>query len=80
MSVKTVYCVKLNQHAPALHYAPYPGEIGQRILQHISQPAWEGWLNEQTKIINEHRLNPLDDDARALLESSMMRYLFGADG
>lgn len=76
MSTRKVFCVKLQQEAKGLEYSPYPGALGERIYQNISHAAWQDWLGEQTKLINEYRLNPLEPSARSFLESAMLAYLF----
>ena len=45
---RNVFCVKLNQDAEGLNFAPYPGELGKRIYDHISKAAWSQWLAHQT--------------------------------
>ena len=74
---RTVKCRKLNKEAPGLEYAPYPGDLGQRIYDHISQQAWQEWVQHQTMLINEYRLNPVDPKARKFLEKEMEKFLFG---
>lgn len=74
---KTVHCVKLNKAAEGLDRAPYPGPLGQRILENVSKEAWQGWLRSQTMLINENRLNPMDPKARKFLEEQMEKYCFG---
>lgn len=71
-----IYCQKLKSEQPPLQYPPFPGPLGERILKEISQPAWDLWLIEQTKIINEYRLDPLDENAQDLLEKEMLTFLF----
>lgn len=71
-----VYCVKLQTEAEGLERAPLPGEIGQRVLQNISRAAWEQWLGQQTILINEYRLNPMDAQARVFLEEQLLEFLF----
>lgn len=73
-----VFCQKLKKDAPGLKQAPYPGEVGQRILQHISQEAWQQWLTHQTLLINENRLSLADPAARKLLAKEMEDFLFGS--
>ena len=72
----TIFCKKLNKNAEKLSEPPYPGEIGQEIQQNISKEAWNLWLEQQTKIINENRLNPIDVETRKLLEKEMLSFLF----
>lgn len=76
---RTVFCDKLQREAEGLDYAPWPGELGRRIYEHISKPAWQQWLAHQTMLINENRLSPLDPEARAFLAEQMQRFLFGGD-
>jgi Fe-S cluster biosynthesis and repair protein YggX len=73
----TIYCQKLKTDSEALDYAPYPGELGQKILTHISKKAWKMWLEHQTMLINENRLNMLDFKARQFLMNEMEKFLFG---
>lgn len=75
-----VFCHKLQKEAEGLEFAPYPGELGQRIVEHISKEAWQAWLDRQTMLINEHRLNMLEPNARKYLEKQMEAFLFGDGG
>jgi len=74
---RTVHCIKLGQDAAGLDRQPYPGELGKRIFEQVSQPAWAQWLRHQTMLINENRLNPMDPKSRRFLEDQMERYFFG---
>ncbi len=74
----TVHCVKLGKDAEGLDRAPYPGELGQRILANVSKEAWQLWLAHQTMLINEYRLVPIEPKARAFLEGEMEKFFFGA--
>lgn len=73
---RTVRCAKLGRELPGLAWAPWPGPLGRRIYEQISQEAWSQWLAHQTMLINEHRLSPLEPKARAFLEAEMQRFLF----
>ena len=57
-------------------FQPYPGELGKRIYENISQQAWQKWMAHQTMLINEHRLSPINPDHRKFLEAEMVKYLF----
>jgi Fe-S cluster biosynthesis and repair protein YggX len=72
-----VFCKKLGKMAEGLDFPPYPGEIGKKIFEEISKEAWEAWLIEQTKLVNEMRLNLGDPKARAFLAKEAYRYFFG---
>ena len=74
---RTVNCVMLGAEAEGLDYAPYPGELGQRIYENVSKEAWARWLGHQTMLINEYRLTPIEPEARKFLENEMEKYFFG---
>ncbi len=75
--MRTITCQKLQREAEGLDFAPWPGELGQRIYQHISKEAWSQWLAHQTMLINENRLSPLDPETRRFLAAEMEKFLFG---
>ena len=74
---RTVNCVMLGTEAEGLDRPPYPGELGQRIFENVSKPAWQKWLGHQTMLINEYRLSPIEPKAREFLEKEMENFLFG---
>ncbi len=67
----------LGEDAEGLDYAPYPGDLGQRIYDSVSKPAWQRWLDHQTMLINEYRLTPMEPEARQYLETEMEKFFFG---
>lgn len=76
MTQRMVFCQKLQTEAPGLERIPYPGPLGQRIFETISEQAWKAWLKHQTLLINENRLNVLDPKARTFIETEMQKFLF----
>ena len=74
---RTVNCALLNKEADGLDFAPYPGELGQRVYENVSKEAWQQWLAHQTILINEYRLTPIEPEARKFLETEMENFFFG---
>lgn len=74
-----LHCVKLNKQLEALDRAPYPGELGARILANVSKQGWQLWLDHQTMLINENNLNMLDEKAQTYLKEQMHKFFFAAD-
>ena len=72
-----VHCVKLDKEAEGLNVVTYPGELGKRIYEQVSQEAWQMWLSHQTMLINEYRLTPIEPKAREFLEEEMEKFFFG---
>lgn len=75
---RTVNCAKLGREAEGLDFAPWPGDLGKRIYENISKEAWQLWIQHQTMIINEYRLNAMDPKAREMIATEMEKFLFGA--
>jgi len=74
---RMVNCVKLGREAEGLDRAPYPGPLGERIFDNVSKEAWQQWLKQQTMLINEYRLSPIDPKSRTFLEEQMEKFFFG---
>ena len=74
---RRVFCKKLGKEAKGLIYYPYPGELGERIYEHISEQAWQAWFDRQTMLINEYHLNVIEPKSRQFLEEEMEKFLFG---
>jgi len=74
---RMVHCAKLGKEAEGLDRPTYPGELGKRIFESISKEAWQQWMKQQTILINEYRLSPMDPKARKFLEEQMEKFFFG---
>jgi Fe-S cluster biosynthesis and repair protein YggX len=72
-----VHCVKLGKEAEGLERPTYPGDLGKRIFENVSKEAWQQWMQQQTMLINEYRLSPIEPKARDFLEQQMEKYFFG---
>lgn len=73
---RMVNCVKLKKEAEGLDFPPYPGEVGKKIWQSVSKQAWQEWMDVQTRLVNENRLNLADARARKYLKEQMEKFLF----
>jgi Fe-S cluster biosynthesis and repair protein YggX len=76
---RMVQCAKLGRELPGLDRPPFPGELGRRIYEHISELAWEMWQDRSTLLINHYGLNLADPDARQILRQQMEEFFFGQD-
>jgi Fe-S cluster biosynthesis and repair protein YggX len=66
----------LGVEAQGLNRVPYPGELGQRIFESVSEQGWNQWIERQTMIINENGLSTVDPTSLALIEQHMLGFLF----
>ena len=72
-----INCKHCCQKRPAIGFAPFPNELGQRIAAEICQPCWAGWLQKQTQIINHYGLDLTNPDAQNFLFDNIKGFLFG---
>jgi Fe-S cluster biosynthesis and repair protein YggX len=74
---RMVHCAKLDRELPGLEKPPYPGELGQRIYENISQQAWELWIQQSVLLINHYGLSLADPRAQEFLQQAMEEFFFG---
>lgn len=74
---RMVECVKLGRTLPGLEKPPFPGELGQRIFEHISAEGYSLWMPHMTILINHYALNPADPETRSILRKEMDDFFFG---
>jgi Fe-S cluster biosynthesis and repair protein YggX len=64
---------------PALEAPPWPGPLGQRIFNEVSQEAWDMWEERMKMILNEYKLLPFQKEAQNLVAKHMEEFFFGKD-
>ena len=74
---RLIHCQKLQRELPGLVRPPMPGALGVELYETISQEAWDGWLQHQTRLINEKRLNLMDKAHRGYLTEQLKAYMRG---
>ena len=74
---RTVFCRKLKQELPGLDLPPFPGPKGEEVFNNISKQAWGEWMQHQTTLINEMRLNMMDLTARTFLAEQREKFFAG---
>lgn len=73
---RKVFCVKANKEVEGLEKPPYPGEFGQKIYENVGKEAWQEWLEHQKMLVNEYRLNLMDQRARKMLLEQTQKHFF----
>src|SRR5438094_3730515 len=76
---RMVMCVKLGRELPGLEKPPFPGALGQRIYENVSQQAWDMWPAQSTLIINHYGLNMADPESRKILREQMEEFFFATE-
>ncbi len=57
--------------------APFPTELGERIVAEICLDCWEEWKHRQMLLINHHGLKLQEAAARDFLYTNLRAFLFG---
>ena len=73
--MSNVFCIRYQKNMPALAKPPFPGKDGDYVYNNLSSQAWSIWLEEQTRLVNEQQLNPLEADTRTFLRQQLFRYI-----
>ena len=74
---RKVFCVKFQKELPGLDDKPWPGDLGQRVYDHVSAEAWKLWEERMKMILNEYRLMPWQKEAQELVAKHMDEFFFG---
>ena len=77
MAQHMVKCVKFQKELPGLDEEPWPGELGKRIYDNVSEDAWKLWLEHLKMVINEYRLNPASPESQEIIAKQMEDFFFG---
>ena len=73
---RIIFCKFLNKKSQGQDFQSYPGKLGEKIYNHISKTAWEKWMQQQTILINENKLNMSNYQDRQIIENHMKLFLF----
>lgn len=68
-------CARCGQANERIQHAPWPGELGQQVVENICASCWQEWMGVQTKLINEYRLNVLEPEHAKVLKEQMQVFL-----
>lgn len=74
---RMVKCAKLGQELPGLSRPPFPGALGQRVFDNISQEAWQLWQAQSALLINHYGLTLRDPAAQKFLMEQLEEFFFG---
>jgi Fe-S cluster biosynthesis and repair protein YggX len=76
----TVTCSRCGQTREGFEKAPFPGAVGQRVVEQICKECWGQWTKQQMMLINHYGLNLMDPQARQFLTRNMEAFLFKTGG
>ncbi len=74
---RLVMCVKFGHELPGLARPPFPGTLGMRIYNEVSQRAWALWPGQERLLINHYGLSLVDPQSQQVLMQAMEEFFFG---
>ncbi|MCW5197080.1 oxidative damage protection protein [Buchnera aphidicola] len=77
--MKIIFCKFFKKFCEGHDEPFYPGRIGEYIYKNISKLAWKKWMHQQTKIINEKKLNMMNIQDYQIIKKEMIKFLFKKD-
>ena len=70
-----VKCIRSGRIGQKMKLNPFDDEIGDFIIEHVSQAGWDDWIEMSIKVINELRLDLGDSEHQAVYDRHMRDYL-----
>jgi len=70
-----IKCSRCQQEKEGLPEAPFNNELGQKVLEQTCDGCWKAWVGQQLMLMNEYRLDPLNDEHSKFLDDEMVKFL-----
>ena len=77
MPERLVHCVKLHKDLPGLDEPPFDNDLGRKVYENVSAPAWAMWMDFCKMLLNEYRLNPARREDQEVILKHMEQFFFG---
>lgn len=71
-----ITCTRCAHTRAAIPYRPFPGDLGQRLLDQICNECWSEWLKLQQQLINHYGLDLRAQSAKDFLYAQLEQHLF----
>lgn len=69
-----VTCSRCGNKKEGLADAPFDNELGNQILQQVCQDCWQEWVGQQLMLMNEYRLDPMNEEHSRFLDEEMVKF------
>ncbi len=70
-----ISCRRCSLEKDGLEEAPFKNEVGQKVLAGSCRDCWQAWVSQQLMLMNEYRLDPLNDEHSQFLDNEMLKFL-----
>jgi Fe-S cluster biosynthesis and repair protein YggX len=70
-----IKCARCGNEKQGLDERPFKNELGDKILAATCRDCWQAWVSQQLMLMNEYRLDPLNDEHSRFLDNEMLKFL-----
>jgi len=70
-----IQCLRCGQEKNSLSEPPFDSELGKRLHRHTCPDCWQAWVGQQLMLMNEYRLDPMNEEHSAYLDREMVTFL-----
>ncbi len=70
-----IHCRKCDTDQEGFEKAPYPGALGQTILEQTCPACYEAWQKFSVMVINDFRLKPYLPQDKEVIVQNMKKFL-----
>jgi len=70
-----VQCLRCGEERDGLDSPPFNNDLGQKIFENSCAECWKAWVSQQLMLMNEYRLDPMNDEHSAYLDREMIKFL-----
>lgn len=70
-----IKCSRCGEEKEGLQEAPFENELGEKLVEQTCEECWKAWVSQQLMLMNEYRLDPLNDEHNRFLDEEMQKFL-----
>jgi Fe-S cluster biosynthesis and repair protein YggX len=68
-------CARCGKEPAGLGEAPYDSQLGKKVQEQVCEACWQAWVAQQLMLMNEYRLDPMNDQHSKFLDEQMTAFL-----
>ena len=73
--MSVIHCARCGKDKNGLSEAPYDNELGRKVWRQVCEECWQAWIAQQLMLMNEYRLDPMDEAHSKFLDDQMVAFL-----
>ncbi|RMF62770.1 MAG: oxidative damage protection protein [Calditrichaeota bacterium] len=70
-----IKCARCGQEKEGLAEIPFKNELGEKLGEQTCQDCWQAWVGQQLMLMNEYRLDPMNEEHSKFLDEEMKKFL-----